>query len=70
MKEKMVGGLPMSMWETAFAEAVRIAIEQDYFSDTLFYYLYPEAEYDEETGYNEYWNYTKEAFKEFFDIEY
>ena len=41
MNEKMIGGIPVSEWRKAFAVAVNIAIDQDYFSDTLFYDLYP-----------------------------
>ena len=41
MNEKMIGGIPVSKWRKAFALAVNIAIDQDYFSDILFYGLYP-----------------------------
>lgn len=41
MNEKMIGGISVSKWREAFAEAVAIAIEKDYFSDILFYGLYP-----------------------------
>ena len=48
MNEKMIGGIPVSEWRKAFALAVNIAIDQDYFSDTLFYDLYPNT--DEEAA--------------------
>ena len=41
MNEKMIGGIPVSKWRKAFALAAAIAIDKDYFSDILFYDLYP-----------------------------
>lgn len=81
MSEKMIGGFPVSKWRKAFALAVNIAIDQDYFSDTLFYDLYPNIHEeavalglgdDEEANddlYNAKWDYVDEAFKEVFGID-
>jgi hypothetical protein len=81
MNEKMIGGFPVSKWRKAFALAVNIAIDQDYFSDTLFYDLYPNIheeavalglrDDDEEAiddVYNAKWDYVDEAFKEVFGM--
>ena len=41
---KEVPKLPKEKWQKAFAIAVNIAIEKDYSSDILEYYLYPELD--------------------------
>ena len=74
MEEKMIGGIPLTTWKEEIANLVRIAMNKDYFSDTLFYKLYPNtaaeaAVIDEDTQcdvYNEKWEYAYEAFKEIF----
>ena len=78
--EKMIGDISIERWKTAFAEAVDIAIEKDYFSDILFLDLYPntseeEAAIEEEANielidevYNAKWKFVDEAFKEIFGI--
>ena len=72
MNEKMIGGIPVSKWRKAFAVAVNIAIDQDYFSDTLFYDLYPniheEAAALGDSVYGAKWNYVSEAFEEVFGM--
>ena len=72
MNEKKIGGIPVSKWRKAFAVAVNIAIDQDYFSDTLFYDLYPniheEAAALGDDVYGAKWNYVKEAFEEVFGM--
>ena len=80
MNEKMIGGIPVSKWRKAFALAVNIAIDQDYFSDTLFYDLYPNIHEeavalglgdDEEAIddlYNAKWDHVSEAFEEVFGM--
>lgn len=75
-----IHGVSKEKWLAAFADAVRIAIDKDYFSDILFFDLYPgthekAAEIDEEEEelinnvYDEKWNYVKDAFKEIFGEE-
>ena len=63
----MIGGIPIERWREAFAYATSIAIDKDYFSDILFYELYPNA--SEEDSYDEKWNFVNEAFKEIFNID-
>ena len=62
MEEKMIGGISISKWKEAFRELCEIAIDKDYFSDILFYDLYPDGDGE----YEEKWNYTREAMKEIF----
>ena len=75
-----IHGISKERWLAAFADAVRIAVDKDYFSDILFFDLYPNThekaaelnEDDEEAIcdiYNEKWNYVKDAFKEIFGEE-
>ena len=45
-KQKMIGGVSIDRWKQAFADVAAIAIDNDYFSDILFYDLYP-GTYDE-----------------------
>lgn len=77
--EKMIGGISIERWKMAFAEAADIAINKDYFSDILFFDLYPNTseeaaaieEEDEELideVYNAKWEFVSEAFKEIFGI--
>ena len=78
MNEKMIGGIPVSKWRKAFAEAVNIAIDQDYFSDILCFDLYPNiyeeaaALRDDEKAlrnlYDTKWAFVEEAFKEVFNM--
>lgn len=39
--KKEIGGIPLDKWKRAFADAVSIAIQKDYFSDIFFFDLYP-----------------------------
>lgn len=77
MKDKVIGGISLETWKKAFGEAVAIAIDKDYFSDILFFNLYPNTseevaqaeEIDEDTVcdiYNEKWDYANKAFEEIF----
>lgn len=79
-KQKMVGGISIDRWKQAFADAAAIAIDNDYFSDILFYDLYPETydEYDKvkdentdiaDNIFNEKWKFVDEAFKEVFGVD-
>ena len=74
---KMVGDISLTTWKEKFADLVRLAIDKDYFSDTLFDELYPNIsaeaaaidEDDEEAQcdiYNEKWEYAHKAFEEIF----
>ena len=76
---KTIGGISIDRWKMAFAEAVDIAIDKDYFSDILFFDLYPKtheeatavSEENEELAdeiYNTKWEFVNEAFKEIFGI--
>ena len=56
--------LPKEQWVKAFAMAVNTAIDKDYFSDVLFFDLYPDCE-----DYDAMWAKVDEAFKEVFGIE-
>lgn len=78
-QQKVIGGISVERWRKAFAEAVDIAIEKDYFSDILFFDLYPntaeevaamEKENKERVDevYNSKWEVVGEAFKEVFGI--
>ena len=64
MEEKMINNIPLSTWKNAFAGAVAIAIDKDYFSDILFYDLNFNCNTDEEIQYA--WESVEEAFKEVF----
>ena len=77
MEEKIIGGVSITEWKKAFASLARIAMDRDYFSDIMFYELYPNTEAeaaaiddDDEDAqcdvYNEKWDYSYEAFEEIF----
>ena len=77
MEEKIIGGVSITEWKKAFADLVRIAMNKDYFSDIMFYKLYPNTaaeaaaigDDDEDAQcnvYNEKWDYAYEAFEEIF----
>ena len=77
MEEKIIGGDSIAEWKKAFASLVRIAMDKDYFSDIMFYKLYPNTaaeaaaiDDDDEDAqcdvYNEKWEYAYEAFEEIF----
>lgn len=79
-QQKIIGGISIERWRQAFAYAASIAIDKDYFSDTLFYDLYPGTyeefdkveEEDEEAIddiFNEKWVFVDEAFKEIFGVD-
>ena len=69
MEEKIIGGISISRWKEAFRELCEIAMDKDYFSDILFYDLYPNTgaealAADGCSAYTEKWNYAYEALKE------
>lgn len=77
MENKVIGGISLEKWKEVFGRAAAIAMDKDYFSDILFFELYPNideevAKIDEEDEeaicdiYNAKWNYVDEAFKEVF----
>lgn len=77
---KTIGNISIECWKEAFGKAVAIAMENDEFSDILFYELYPNTfeeihhieEEDEEAAcdiYNEKWDYANEAFKAVFGFD-
>ena len=79
-KQKMIGGVSIDRWKQAFADVAAIAIDKDYFSDILFYDLYPGTydEYDKvkdentdiaDNIFNEKWKFVDEAFKEVFGVD-
>ena len=79
-KQKMIGGVSIDRWKQAFADVAAIAIDNDYFSDILFYDLYPGTydEYDKvkdentdiaDNIFNEKWAFVDEAFKEVFGVD-
>lgn len=79
-QQKMIGGISIERWKKAFADAAAIAMDQDYFSDILFFELYPNigeevAKIDEDDEdaqcdvYNSKWEFVDEAFKEVFGVE-
>ena len=81
MKEKMIGGISITTWKEIIADLVRLAMNKDYFDDTLFYELYPNTaaeavaidEDDEDAQcdvYNSKWEYVYKAFEEIFGEEY
>lgn len=76
---KTIGGISIDRWKMAFAEVADIAISKDYFSDILFFDLYPNTheeaaavrEANKELAneiYNTKWEFVSEAFKEIFGI--
>jgi hypothetical protein len=78
--QKIIGGISIERWKRAFAAAAAIAMDQDYFSDILFFDLYPgtheeAAKIDEDDEdaqcdvYNSKWEYADKAFKEVFGVE-
>ena len=79
-KQEMIGGVSIDRWKQAFADVAAIAIDNDYFSDILFYDLYPGTydEYDKvkdentdiaDNIFNEKWKFVDEAFKEVFGVD-
>ena len=79
-QKKMIGGVSIDRWKQAFADVAAIAIDNDYFSDILFYDLYPgtydkyDKVKDENTDiadniFNEKWKFVDEAFKEVFGVD-
>ena len=79
-KQKMIGGVSIDRWKQAFADVAAIAIDNDYFSDILFYDLYPGTydEYDKikdentdiaDNIFNEKWKFVDKAFKEVFGVD-
>ena len=75
MEEKIIGGISISKWKEAFHSVCKIAMDKGYFSDILFFDLYPntheEADKIEDCDaqcdfYNEKWEYAYEALKEIF----
>lgn len=65
---KEIPELPKEKWLRAFAMAVNIAIEKDYFSDLLEYYLYPEVDSSDDQVWEEMWNQMDDAFQDIFNI--
>ena len=63
-----VPDLPREKWLRAFAVAVKIAIEKDYFSDILEYDLYPEVDSSDDQAWEEMWNHMDDAFQDIFGI--
>lgn len=63
-----VPDLPREKWLRAFAVAVNIAIEKDYFSDILEYDLYPEVDSSDDQTWEEMWNHMDDAFQDIFGI--
>ena len=51
MEEKIIGGVSLSTWKKAFANTVAVAIDKDYFSDTLFYDLEFNSNTEEDIDY-------------------
>ena len=79
MKDKIIGGISIERWKTVFAELVADAIDKDYFSDILFFDLYPNVgeetlaiDEDDEDAicdiYNEKWGYVDEAYEAIFGV--
>lgn len=77
---KTIGNISIERWKEAFGKAAAIAMENDEFSDILFYELYPNTdeevsraeEENEEAAYDIYdekWNYANEAFKAVFGFD-
>ena len=63
-----VPDLPREKWLRAFAVAVNIAIEKDYFNDILEYDLYPEVDSSDDQAWEEMWNHMDDAFQDIFGI--
>lgn len=63
-----VPDLPREKQLRAFAVAVKIAIEKDYFSDILEYDLYPEVDSSDDQTWEEMWNHVDDAFQDIFGI--
>ena len=63
-----VTDLPREKWLRAFAVAVNIAIEKDYFSDILECDLYPEVDSSDVQAWDEMWNHMDDAFQDIFGI--
>ena len=68
LHDKIVGGISIEKWKLAFADAVNTAIDKGYFSDTLFFDLFPEYG-NEDENYEKIWTYVDEAFKEVFGYD-
>ena len=65
---KEVPELRKEKWLRAFAIAINIAIEKDYFLDLLEYYLYPEVDSSDDQVWEEMWNQMDDAFQDIFNI--
>lgn len=73
-----IHGVPIEEWRKAFAECVRMAIDQDDFTDILRFQLYPDTltgvefdnEMDEYAVYETHWGYVKDAFEIIFGEKY
>lgn len=63
MKEKLIGGISLSVWKKAFADA----IDKDYFCDILFLDLGFNAK--TEKGIRYAWKCVEEAFEEVFGFK-
>ena len=61
-----IHGVSKEKWVRAFADAVEVAIDKDYFSDILFFDLYPDAPQETEEDFTKLWSYVDDAFKEVF----
>ena len=75
MEEKMIGGISLTKWKEVFRELCETAMDKDYFSDILFYDLYPntgaeaaavDEDNEEHNPYSEKWDHAYEALKEIF----
>ena len=67
MEEKIIGGVSLSTWKKAFVNTVAVAIDKDYFSDTLFYDLEFNSNIEEDIDYA--WKCVEEVFEEIFDLK-
>lgn len=78
--QKIIGGISIERWKRAFAAAAEFAMDNDYFTNILFFDLYPDTdeevakidEDDEDAQYDVYnskWEYAEKAFKEVFGVE-
>lgn len=59
--------IPKEKWNLAFARAVAIAIDKDYFIEDIAYELFPEEH--EADRYEEIWEEVDKAFREFFGYD-
>lgn len=58
--EKSIGNISREKWMEAFKNAVNIAIDKDYFSDIIYFDLFPDA--NDETPV---WDYVSQAMNEY-----